>query len=90
MPPAGGNGKTGARDGALARVRDHYDSGAFVEVLARRVAVPSTSQDPDFAPHLWRYLEEEIAPAAQDMGFEVRVEPNPEEGGGPAADGGEA
>ena len=74
---------TGMREGALARIREHYDSGAFIEVLARRVAVPSTSQDPEFAPHLRRYLEEEIAPAAEGMGFEVRVEPNPEEGGGP-------
>ena len=71
------------REGALARIREHYDSGAFIETLARRVAVPSTSQDPAFAPHLWHYLEDEIAPAASGMGFEVRVEPNPEEGGGP-------
>ncbi len=73
----------GSREGALARSRAHYDSGAFVETLARRVAVPSTSQDPAFAPHLWRYLEEEIAPAADVMGFEAVVEPNPEPGGGP-------
>ena len=83
MPSGEGTGEAGTRNGALDRVRDHYDSGAFVETLARRVAVPSTSQDPDFAPHLWRYLEEEIAPAARDMGFEAAVDPNPESGGGP-------
>ncbi|MCY4320586.1 MAG: M20 family metallopeptidase [Alphaproteobacteria bacterium] len=73
----------GTREGALARIRGHYDSGGFIETLARRVAVPSTSQDPDFAPHLWRYLDEEITPAARSLGFEVRVDPNPEAGGGP-------
>ena len=78
-----GEGNGGSREGALGRIRSHYDSGAFLEALARRVAVPSTSQDPAFAPCLWRYLEQEIAPAARGMGFEARVEPNPEEGGGP-------
>ncbi len=74
---------TGSREGALDRVRAAFDSGAFIDTLARRVAVPSTSQDPAFAPHLWRYLEEEIAPAARAMGFEVAVDPNPEPEGGP-------
>ena len=77
--------RTGRAPGRVrsTRVRDHYDNGAFIDTLARRVAVPSTSQDPAFALHLWRYLEEEIAPAARDMGFEVAVDPNPESGGGP-------
>ena len=74
---------TDARAEALAAAGGHYDSGAFEAVLARRVAVRSTSQDPAFAPELRRYLEEEIAPAAEAMGFAVSVEPNPEPGGGP-------
>ena len=52
-----------SRDGAIARARAHYDGGDFVADLRRRVAFPSTSQEPEHAPVLRRYLQEEMAPS---------------------------
>ncbi len=35
------------RDSAVARAVEHFDSGAFRSDLARRVAIPTESQNPD-------------------------------------------
>ena len=45
------------RDGAVARAETYFDSGAFREDLARRVAMPTESQNPDRASTLTEYLE---------------------------------
>ncbi len=71
------------RVSAIERATDYYDDGGFEAELARRVAVPSTSQDPEYAEHLERYLTEEIAPALDALGFAWRTHPNPVAGAGP-------
>ncbi len=38
--------RTMSRQGAIARAERHFDSGAFKADLARRVAIPSESQNP--------------------------------------------
>ena len=38
------------RDTALAGVSEHFDSGAFLRDLARRVAIRTASQDADSGP----------------------------------------
>lgn len=68
---------SGSRDGAIARVHDDFDSGAFVDVLARRVAIPSTSQEPDRAPALREYLEREMGPAVEALGGTWAIHDNP-------------
>ncbi|MEQ9124462.1 MAG: hypothetical protein RIM80_18065 [Alphaproteobacteria bacterium] len=66
-----------SREGAIARVEQAFDDGAFLETLSRRVAIASTSQEPERAPELSRYLEEEIGPAlAIDLGCDWEVLPN--------------
>ena len=40
------------RDEALALAAQHFDSGAFVRDLARRVAIRTESQDPASGPAL--------------------------------------
>jgi acetylornithine deacetylase/succinyl-diaminopimelate desuccinylase-like protein len=67
------------RDQAIARARDHLESGAFRDDLARRVAMPTMSQDPERREGLRAYLDE-IMPALARMGFSGRVV---EEGGWP-------
>ena len=57
------------RDQAIASARQHFDSGAFREIIARRVAIPTESQNPDRAPVLVQYLEAEMRPAFEAMGF---------------------
>jgi hypothetical protein len=45
-----------SRTAAVARAARHYDDGSFLADLARRVAIPTTSQEPENFPHLRRYL----------------------------------
>lgn len=72
-----------SRAGAIAEARAYVDDGRFEADLARRVAIPSTSQAPEGFPHLKRYLEEEMIPAFTALGFASRVFDNPAAGAGP-------
>jgi acetylornithine deacetylase/succinyl-diaminopimelate desuccinylase-like protein len=60
------------REAAVARAEAYFDSGAFLQDLARRVAMPTESQNPDRAPVLADYLEGEIRPALEALGFACR------------------
>ena len=62
-----------SRDDAIRHAGVYFESGAFREDLARRVAIPTESQNPDRAPILTNYLENEIRPALQALGFECRT-----------------
>ncbi|HYF58976.1 MAG TPA: M20 family metallopeptidase [Burkholderiaceae bacterium] len=72
-----------ARDAALDAAARWFDGGGLFERLARRVAMPTESQEPGRAAVLDAYLREEIAPELDAMGFECRIEPNPSGRGGP-------
>ncbi len=61
------------RTAAIARAQRHFDSGEFRAVLARRIAIPTESQNPERAPVLAQYLRDEIQPAFEAMGFECRT-----------------
>jgi len=71
------------REGAIARVRDTFDDGGFLETLRRRVAIPTESQEPHRLPDLYRYLEDEIAPSLAASGYTSRITGNTVPGGGP-------
>ena len=62
-----------SRDAAIARAADYFDSGGFKADLARRVAIPTESQNPDRAGELARYVEAEMRPALEALGFRCRV-----------------
>ena len=66
-----------SRDNAIARAQAYFDDGGFLADLARRVAIPSTSQEPQRAAALRAYLEDEIAPTLARLGFGSRVLDNP-------------
>ncbi len=72
-----------SREAAIARAGRYFDSGKFREDLARRVAFKTESQVPASRPHLRDYLEREIKPAFERMGFSVRIVANPVASGGP-------
>lgn len=57
------------RDHAIDRATGAFDSGAFAKDLARRVAMPTESQNPDRAGTLIDYLDAEIAPTLEALGF---------------------
>jgi acetylornithine deacetylase/succinyl-diaminopimelate desuccinylase-like protein len=69
------------RDAAIARAARHFDDGGFLADLARRVAFRTESQVPASFPELRRYLEEEIGPALEAMGYRTQIFDNPVKGG---------
>jgi acetylornithine deacetylase/succinyl-diaminopimelate desuccinylase-like protein len=72
-----------SRETAVSRATKHFDDGTFVDDLTRRVAIRSESQNPESRPHLRQYLESEIGPAFERIGYRVEVIENPEPQGGP-------
>ena len=72
-----------SRETAIALAQDYLQSGRFEDDLARRVAIPTESQVPDGLPHTRTYLETEMIPAFEGMGFTCRMFENPIDGVGP-------
>ena len=71
------------RDAAIQAATAYIDDGRFETDLARRVAIPTESQVPRGLPHTRRYLEEEMTPAFEAMGFTTQIFDNPVDGVGP-------
>ncbi|MGA7327513.1 MAG: M20 family metallopeptidase [Rhodomicrobium sp.] len=61
------------RDQAIAHAEEQFDSGAFRETLGRRIAIQTDSQNDERCGNLARYLDHELIPEFQAMGFETRV-----------------
>ncbi len=61
------------RDRAVAAAARHFDSGAFLALLRRRVARRSESPVPASAPELDAYLAEDMAPYLAGLGFATRI-----------------
>lgn len=68
---------------ALARVEAYFDDGTFVADLARRVAIPTESQNPERAAELRTYLDGELRGSLEGLGFVCDVLANPKAGSGP-------
>jgi acetylornithine deacetylase/succinyl-diaminopimelate desuccinylase-like protein len=62
-----------SRDAAIARAERYFDSGGFKADLARRVASPTESQNPDRAGELASYVQTELKPALEALGMTCRV-----------------
>ena len=61
------------RTAAIAAAEAYFDSGAFKSDLARRVAIPTESQNPERTAELARYIDTEMRPALEALGFTCRV-----------------
>ena len=68
---------------AISLAQAYLDEGRFEEDLARRVAIPTESQVPEGLPHTQIYLDDEMTPAFEAMGFTCQVFENPVDGVGP-------
>ena len=66
-----------SRTSAIARAEAYFDGGGFLNDLTRRVAIPSSSQEPERASALRSYLLDEIVPALTRLGFTCRLLDNP-------------
>ncbi|MFA7666573.1 MAG: M20 family metallopeptidase [Burkholderiaceae bacterium] len=65
------------RAAAIARSEQLFDSGDFRELLARRIALPTESQNPERGAVLASYLSTELEPSFEAMGFECRTLTDP-------------
>ena len=70
------------REAAITAACAWFDSGAFADDLARRVAYRTESQRADSGATLLSYLTDEMAPSLERLGFTSRIVDNPT-GGGP-------
>ena len=62
---------------AIANAGAWFDSGEFKQTLARRVAIRSESQRDDRDEEIQVYLQQEITPAMEAMGFTLTSLENP-------------
>lgn len=62
-----------SRETAVAEATAFFDDGRFAETLARRVAMPTESQNPERRGELERYLEAEMRPELEALGFSCYV-----------------
>ncbi len=72
-----------SRAEVIIDVERHFDSGGFVRDLARRVAIPTESQNPERGAELSAYLDAEMRPGLERLGFRCVTLPNPVGKGGP-------
>lgn len=71
------------REETIQATIDDFQSGKFREVLARRVAYRTVSKGGDHGPVLLAYLQDEMIPTLQGMGFECLIAANPIAGKSP-------
>ena len=71
------------RTEAIESIERHFDHGDFLVDLARRVAFRTESQNPDRRADLHAYLDTEMRPCLETLGFKCELLPNPVATGGP-------
>jgi acetylornithine deacetylase/succinyl-diaminopimelate desuccinylase-like protein len=65
-----------SREAAIAHAEKYFDSGEFKRDLARRVAIPTESQNPERAEAMVRYIDE-MRSAFEALGFACKVLTHP-------------
>ncbi len=63
---------------AIGLAQVQFDSGAFRQTLARRIAMATESQNPQRAAELDAYLDTELRPALEAMGFACQTLMHPQ------------
>ncbi|MBL4720858.1 MAG: M20 family metallopeptidase [Alphaproteobacteria bacterium] len=72
-----------SRSQAVEQIEAYFDEGGFVEDLTRRVAIKTESQNPERHAVLHQYLNDEMGPLLDAMGYERQIIENPVSGRGP-------
>jgi len=65
-----------SRADAIQAAEGYFDSGGFRDRLANLVAVQTSSREDEHAPDVQAYLDDQMTPAFEAMGFHVRQYPN--------------
>ena len=71
------------REAAILRIEKYFDSDDFYNDLARRIAIKTDSRDLECKPDLYTYLNDEITPLLDEMGFSCETFTNLVDYGGP-------
>ena len=71
------------RESAINRALAYLDNGQFEAELANRVAIKTESQKPNNVAILRTYLESDLIPTFENLGFDIKLFDNPVEGHGP-------
>jgi acetylornithine deacetylase/succinyl-diaminopimelate desuccinylase-like protein len=66
-----------SREKAIAHAFEAFDGGGFARDLARLIAIPTESQNPDRKADLAAYLNQEMVPAFKAMGFATQILTHP-------------
>ncbi|TPW30208.1 M20 family metallopeptidase [Pararhizobium mangrovi] len=66
-----------SRENAIERARGGIADGSFERTLAERVAIPSASRVAEARPDLHRYLDREMVPFFERLGFTTRLLEHP-------------
>jgi acetylornithine deacetylase/succinyl-diaminopimelate desuccinylase-like protein len=66
------------REAVIRRAEELFDSGAFFELLAQRIAYQSESQEESQSDKSQAYLTREMQPYLESLGFSCRILDNPE------------
>ncbi|WP_114946708.1 M20 family metallopeptidase [Microvirga calopogonii] len=61
------------RETAIAKAEAYFDSGTLKSDLARLIAMPTESQNPERAEALSAYIETEMRPLLESLGFTCRT-----------------
>lgn len=72
-----------SREDAITAIESYFDNGGFKTDLSRRVAYRTESPIAERRDELYRYLNEEMIPYLDAMGFDCTVYDNPVPDGGP-------
>ncbi|MBE0625986.1 MAG: M20 family metallopeptidase [Burkholderiales bacterium] len=72
-----------SRAAAIQQAERYFDEGGFFTDLARRVAIKTESQNPARGAELSAYLEAEMQPWLERLGFQCSLFANPADKGGP-------
>ncbi|MFH1602435.1 MAG: M20/M25/M40 family metallo-hydrolase, partial [Pseudomonadota bacterium] len=72
-----------SRAEAIREIERYFDDGSFFADLARRVAIKTESQNPARRAELGAYLDVELRPNLERLGFSCALLANPVEAGGP-------
>jgi len=62
-----------SREAAIAKAEAYFESGALKADLARLIAMPTESQNPDRADVLTAYIESEMRPLLEGLGFTCKT-----------------
>jgi acetylornithine deacetylase/succinyl-diaminopimelate desuccinylase-like protein len=65
-----------SRKAAVSRALRSYDNRLFHQQLARRIAIPTESQNPLSQGEMYRYLEGEIGPEFSELGYTWQIHEN--------------